>query len=57
LDDLPALYAAGASYVTAPRLLEAADLVQVLEAAGNNSLVRKRKEQEMLLQERKEVIP
>ena len=57
LDDLPALYAAGANYVTAPRLLEAADLLQVLEAAGNNSLDYKRSEQEMLLKERQEVIP
>jgi Kef-type K+ transport system membrane component KefB len=57
LDDLPALYAAGANYVTAPRLLEAADLLQVLEAAGNHSLEHKRSEQEMLLKERREVIP
>jgi hypothetical protein len=57
LDDLPALYAAGANYVTAPRLLEAADLLHVLEAAGNDSLIHKRTEQEMLLQERREVIP
>jgi Trk K+ transport system NAD-binding subunit len=57
LDDLPALYAAGANYVTAPRLLEAADLLHVLDAAGSNSLAHKRAEQEMLLHERREVIP
>ncbi len=57
LEELPGLYAAGASYVTAPRLLEAADLLHVLESAGNNTLDHKRSEQEMLLQERKEVIP
>jgi Kef-type K+ transport system membrane component KefB len=57
LEDLPVLYAAGASYVTAPRLLEAADLLRVLEAAGSHSLEYKRGEQEMLLKERHEVIP
>ena len=57
LEDLPALYAAGANYVSAPRLLEAADLLHVLEAAGNNSLDYKRNEQEMLLKERREIIP
>ena len=56
LTDVPELYAAGASYVTAPRLLEAADLLHVLEAAEKNSLDHKRHEQEMLLKERNEVI-
>jgi hypothetical protein len=56
LTDVPALYAAGASYVTAPRLLEAADLLRVLESAEKNSLDHKRSEQEMLLKERNEVI-
>ncbi len=37
LSDMPELYAAGASYVTAPRLLEAADLLQVIEAAEKES--------------------
>ena len=57
LSDVPALYAAGANFVTAPRLLEAADLLHVLEAAENNVLDAKRREQEMLLKERSEVIP
>jgi hypothetical protein len=57
LPDVPKLYAAGASYVTAPRLLEAADLLHVLEAAEKNALDHKRSEQEMLLKERREVIP
>jgi Kef-type K+ transport system membrane component KefB len=57
LADVPALYAAGASFVTAPRLLEAADLLHVLEAAEKNLLDAKRHEQEMQLQERSEVIP
>jgi Kef-type K+ transport system membrane component KefB len=56
LSDLPALYAAGANYVTAPRLLEAADLLCVLAAAEKDTLDHKRSEQEMLLKERNEVI-
>jgi len=56
LATLPALYAAGADYVTAPRLLEAADLVKVIEAADKNLLEEKRKEQTELLEERQEVI-
>ena len=57
LSDVPALYEAGASYVTVPRLLEAADLLRVVEAAEKNSLAYKRSEQEMFLKERSEVIP
>jgi len=56
LADLPALYAAGASFVSAPRLLEAADLLHVLESAEKNLLDAKRREQEMLLKDRREVI-
>ena len=55
LADIPQLYEAGASYVTAPRLLEAADC-QVIEAADKNMLDQKRKEQAELLEERDEVI-
>jgi Kef-type K+ transport system membrane component KefB len=57
LADVPALYAAGADYVSTPRLLEAADLLQVVEAAEKNLLNDKRRDQERLLQERSEVIP
>ncbi len=57
LEDIPKLYAAGASYVTAPRLLEAANLLHVVEAAENNLLDQKRKEQETQLAGRNEVIP
>ncbi len=57
LADVPVLYAAGANYVTAPRLLEATDLLRVLESAEKNALDHKRHEQEMLLKERGEVIP
>lgn len=42
--------------MTAPRLLEAADLVQVIEAADKGLLEDKRKEQVELLEERREVI-
>jgi hypothetical protein len=57
LEDIARLYAAGASYVTAPRLLEAASLLSVIEAAENNLLDQKRKEQEKQLAGRNEVIP
>lgn len=57
LADVRPLYAAGANYVIAPRLLEAADLLRVLEAAEKNSLDHKRSEQEMQLKERNEVLP
>ncbi len=57
LEDIPKLYAAGASYVTAPRLLEAANLLSVVEAAENNLLDQKRKEQEQQIAGRNEVIP
>jgi voltage-gated potassium channel Kch len=57
LSDIPVLYAAGANYVTAPRLLEGADLLRVLESAEKNLLDAKRRDQEMNLKERNEVIP
>ncbi len=57
LADIPALYADGANYVSAPRLLEAADLLKVIEAAEHNLLDERRAEQGEQLVERKEVIP
>ena len=57
LEDIPKLYAAGASYVTAPRLLEAADLLNVIDAVENNLLDEKRAEQARQLKDRNEVIP
>jgi Kef-type K+ transport system membrane component KefB len=57
LADVPKLYAAGASYVTAPRLLEAADLLQVLEADEQDLLDQKRHAQQKLLEDRAEIIP
>jgi len=57
LADIPALYAAGANYVSAPRLLEAKDLLHVLDAAEKNLLGERRNEQAEQLEERKEVVP
>jgi len=57
LSDIPVLYTAGAGYVTAPRLLEAASLLQAIEAVEKNLLDEKRKEQEKLLENRGEIIP
>ncbi|MGH7953963.1 MAG: cation:proton antiporter, partial [Limisphaerales bacterium] len=57
LSDIPKLYSAGANYVTAPRLLEAADLLHVLESAENNLLDQKSQEQQKFLGDRNEVIP
>jgi Kef-type K+ transport system membrane component KefB len=55
--DVPELYAAGANYVSVPRLLEAAELLAVLEAAEKNLLEEKRQEQAERLEGRDEVIP
>jgi Kef-type K+ transport system membrane component KefB len=57
LSDIPQLYAAGANYVSAPRLLEASDLLHVLDIAEKRFLDMKREEQEEQLEERNEVIP
>jgi len=57
LSDVPKLYAAGASYVTAPRLLEAADLLQVIEADEQHLLEQKHQTQQKLLENRDEIIP
>jgi Kef-type K+ transport system membrane component KefB len=57
LGDIPRLYAAGASYVTTPRLLEAADLLQVVEAAEQNLLDQKHQAQLKLVENRSEIIP
>jgi Kef-type K+ transport system membrane component KefB len=57
LADVPKLYAAGADYVTAPRLLEADDLLHVIESAEKNLLAEKRAAQDKLLTSRSEIIP
>jgi Kef-type K+ transport system membrane component KefB len=57
LSDVPGLYEAGASYVSAPRLLEAADLIHAIEAAEKKLLEEKRAAQLEQLEARNEVIP
>jgi Kef-type K+ transport system membrane component KefB len=57
LADVPELYAANASYVATPRLLEATHLLEVLDAAEKGMLDQKRTQQQEQLQERAEVIP
>jgi hypothetical protein len=57
LADIPVLYAAGAGFVTAPRLLEGADLLRAIEAAEKHLLDEKRDEQLKQLEGRSEVIP
>jgi Kef-type K+ transport system membrane component KefB len=57
LEDIPKLYAAGASYVSAPRLLEAEDLLRAIEAVENKLLDEKHAEQTRQLRNRNEVIP
>jgi Kef-type K+ transport system membrane component KefB len=57
LHEVPTLYAAGANYVSVPRLLEAADLLRAIDAAEKNLLADKRGELTEHLEERNEVIP
>jgi hypothetical protein len=57
LSDIPELYNAGATFVTAPRLIEAADLLHAIEAAEKNLLDQKRQRQAKHLKGRNEVIP
>ncbi|HLP78773.1 MAG TPA: cation:proton antiporter, partial [Candidatus Paceibacterota bacterium] len=56
LSDVPRLYSAGASYVSTPRLLEAADLINVIEAADKGLLDDKRKGQTDRIEDRDEII-
>ena len=55
--DVPKLYAAGADYVSVPRLIEAQDLCEVIRAARASELTRKRSELDLELANRHEVIP
>jgi len=57
LSEIEGLYAAGASYVSAPRLLEAHELLRAVEAAGVRLLGEKRDQQRKQLGDRDEVIP
>ncbi len=55
--DVAGFYEAGASYVMTPRLLEARDLLGVLDAAEQDLDAELRREQEELLVNRREVVP
>lgn len=55
--DLPELYAAGASFVSVPRMTEAAELFDVIFSARKNLLDEKRSAQEAFVKKRDEVIP
>jgi len=57
LSDVEPLYAAGAAYVSVPRLLEATSLLEVLVHAEKNLLAKKSRSQREQLAGRKEVIP
>ena len=56
LTEIPALYAAGADYVSVARLDEAAELCEVLEAAECDLLKEKRARLDSLLADREEVL-
>jgi voltage-gated potassium channel Kch len=55
LADVPRLYAAGADYVSVPRLIEAKVLSEVILAAQENRLEEKRAELDQALRQRQEV--
>ncbi|MBB5048219.1 Kef-type K+ transport system membrane component KefB [Rhodopseudomonas rhenobacensis] len=57
LADVDQLYAAGADYVTVPRLSDAHELFSVIEAADQELLADKRAEIDARLGERREVLP
>jgi Trk K+ transport system NAD-binding subunit len=56
-EDVPKLYAAGANYVSVPRLIEAQDLCSVIQAARKDLLQEKRAQLDEELAGRREVIP
>ncbi len=57
LSDIEPLYASGASYISAPRLLEARELLAAIDAARVNLLGEKQQQQRTGLLARDEVIP
>jgi Kef-type K+ transport system membrane component KefB len=57
LADVNDLYAAGADYVTVPRLSDAQELLNVIEASAAGLLADKRAEIDALLAGRREVLP
>ncbi|HOW66637.1 MAG TPA: cation:proton antiporter [Candidatus Paceibacterota bacterium] len=56
LTEVPRLYEAGADFVHAPRLVEALDLFEAIQAAQQNLLAEKRAAQEQLLKNRDEIM-
>jgi Kef-type K+ transport system membrane component KefB/voltage-gated potassium channel Kch len=57
LADVESLYAAGADYVTVPRLSNAQELSEVIAASDNGLLADKRAALDVVLKERREVLP
>jgi len=57
LTDVARLYEAGVNYVTLPRLLEAGEILEAIDAAEKGLLGDKRSQQEAALRDRHEVIP
>lgn len=57
LGDVSDIYAAGADYVTVPRLSDAHELFAVINAADQSLLPAKRSELDLQLAERREVLP
>jgi Kef-type K+ transport system membrane component KefB len=57
LGDVSDIYAAGADYVTVPRLSDAHELFAVINAADQSLLPAKRSELDVQLAERREVLP
>lgn len=55
--DVPRLYAAGANYVSVPRLTEASELLDVVQAAKRGRLAEARDAQAAEMADRREVIP
>ena len=55
-EEITKLYAAGADFVSVPRLIEAQDLYEVVRAAKEDRLELIRREQDVELRERREVI-
>ena len=55
--EIPKLYAAGADYVSVPRLVEATTLVDVILSSRAGKLEMRREELDRELKDRNEVIP
>lgn len=57
LSDVRDIYAAGADYVTVPRISDARELLSAIEAVDDSLLDEKKAELDLLLTERREVLP